>query len=329
MKNIAVLGVNTLVGRELISILEQRDYPFKDIYFYNADRPAGENAIFKGKSIEILSDYHGILDKVDLAFCCLDRVRARALVSKFKKKSLVIDLSGAFRFAHGVLHIIPEVNAQALHEHKGVIANPSPITIQLLIALYPLHEKYKIHHLHITALNAVSDLGKDALDELNYEYEFLAVGENVEKAADSVFPYTIGSNIIPQIGDFDHKGHTEEENLLAREITGILDKDDIAISTTYIWVPVKRANCAVVFAGFEEDISVAEARKVLSGAAGVKLMKHDEEYPTPEFAVGKDEVFIGRLRHDTVFQNGLAMWIVCDNLRKGSALNAVQIGELT
>jgi len=329
MKNIAVLGVNTLVGRELISILEQRDYSASDIYLYNTDGSAGENVLFKGKSIEILPDYHEILDKVDLVFCCLDRVRARAFVSKFKKKSLVIDLSGAFRFAHDVSHIIPEVNAQAMREHKGVIANPNPITIQLLIALYPLHEKYKLHYLHVIALSAVSDFGKDALDELNYEYEFLALGENVEKSADSVFPYTIGSNVIPQIGDFDHKGHTEEENLLVRETVGILDKDDIAIGATCIWVPVRRANCAIVFAGFEEHFSVADARKALGGAASVKLMKHDEEYPTPEFVIGKDEVFVGRLRHDNVFQNGLAMWTVCDNLRKGSALNAVQIAELT
>jgi len=329
MKNIAVLGANTLMGRELISILEQRDYPVNDIYLYNGEGSAGGNAIFKGKSIEVQSDYHSFLDKPDLVFCCLNRVRARALVSKFKKKSLVIDLSGAFRFAHDVSHIIPEVNGQEMKKHKGLIANPNPITIQLLIGLYPLHGKYKLQRLHVTTLNAVSDFGKDALDELNYEYEYLAVGEGVEKSAESVFPYTIGGNIIPQVGDFDHKGHTEEENLLTREITGILGKDDIVIGATCIWVPVRRANCAAVFAGFEEDISVAEARKVLSDAAGVKLMKHDEEYATPEFVVGKDEVFIGRLRHDTVFQNGLAMWIVCDNLRKGSALNAVQIAELT
>ena len=329
MRNIAVLGANTLVGKELISILEQRDYPVNDLYLYNADGSTGKSAIFKGKSIEVQSEFQVFLEKTDLVFCCLDRVRARAIVSKFKKRSLVIDLSGAFRFAHDASHIIPEVNGHEMKKHKGLVANPNPVTIQLLIALFPLHGKYRLSHLHIVTLNAVSDFGKDALDELNYEYEYLAVGEGVEKSADSVFPYTIGSNIIPQIGDFDHKGHTEEENLLAREITGILDKDDIAIDATCIWVPVRRANCAIVFAGFEEHFSVADAREALSGAASVKLMKHDEEYPTPEFVIGKDEVFVGRLRHDNVFQNGLAMWTVCDNLRKGSALNAVQIAELT
>jgi len=328
MKNIAVLGANSLVGTELISILEQRDYPTNNTYFYNTEGPGGETALFKGKSIEVLSDYSGFVDEVDLVFCCVDRVRARVLASKFKKKSLVIDLSGAFRLAQDVPHIIPEVNGQEMKDHKGLIANPNPITIELLIALYPLHEKYKLRHLHVTALNAVSDFGKDALDELNYEYEFLAVGESVEKAADGVFPYTIGSNIIPQIGDFVHKGYTEEETLLAQEITRILGNDDIVIGATCMWVPVRRADCAVLAAGFEEEISVSEAKKVLKKAGGVKLMSHDEEYPTPEYVVDKDEVFIGRLRQDAVFQNGLAMWLATDNLRKGSALNAVQIAEL-
>ena len=328
MKNIAVLGASTLIGAELTSILEQRDYPANDIYFYDSDGTAGETAVFKGKSVEVLSDYSNFVDHVDLVFCCLDRVKARALVSKFKKRSLVIDLSGAFRLTHDVPHIIPEVNGQEMKDAKGLIANPNPLTIQLLIALYPLHEKYGLHQLHVTALNAVSDFGQDALDELNYEYEFLALGENIEKAADSVFPCTIGSNIIPQLGDFVHKGYTEEETLLAREISRILSKDDIDIGVTCIWVPVKRADCAVLYAGFEEEISVAEAKKVLKNAGSIKLMSHDDEYPTPESVVEKDGVFVGRLRQDTVFQNGLSMWLATDNLRKGSALNAVQIAEL-
>jgi aspartate-semialdehyde dehydrogenase len=327
VKNVAVLGARCLVGHELISILDQRNYPVQEMYLYQPDGEPGQSVIFNGSPIEILSNYAGFQDKVDLVFCCLDRVRARALVSKFKKKSLVIDLSGAFRFAPAVLHIIPEINGKEIKEHKGIIANPSPATIQLMMALYPLHQKFNLDHLHVISLNAVSDLGQDALDELNYEYEFLAVGEDVEKAQDSVFPHTIGGNIIPQIGDFEHRGYTEEEALLTTEITRIMGRDDILITATCIWVPVRRANCAIVFAGFKEDISVVEARKVLSETGGVILMKQDEEYPTPEYVAGKDEVFIGRLRHDAVFRNGLVMWIVADNLRKGSALNAVQIAE--
>lgn len=328
MKNIAVLGADSLIGRELVTILEQRDYPVRDIYLYSADRKAAGELIFKDKNIDLLSDHDEFLDKVDLVFCCLERVQARALVAKFKKKSLVIDLSGGFRFAADVLHVIPEVNGNELSQHIGIVANPNAITIQLLVVLHSLNEKHKLKRLHVTALNAVSNLGKEALDELNYEFEFLALGEPVQKAQDSVFPYTIGGNMIPQIGDFVHKGYTEEETLLAREITEILGRDEILVSATCICVPVMRANCAVVCADFEENVSVAEAKKVLKSAGGVKLMSHDDEYPTPESVVGRDEVFVGRLRKDAVFQNGLAMWLATDNLRKGSALNAVQIAEL-
>jgi len=327
MQSIAVLGANNLIGRELISILEQRDFPAQEVHFFAPDVEEGKNMAFKGRNVPVSSSYTDLLDKVDLVFCCLDRVRARALVSKFRNKSLVIDLSGAFRFAPEVPHMIPEVNGQEIQEYKGIIANPSPVTIQLLLALFPLHKKFDLERLHVVTLNAVSDLGQDALDELDYEYEFLAVREVAEKAQDGVFPHIIGGNIIPQIGDFEHKGYTEEENLLAREITEILAKADILVAATCIWVPIRRVNCAVVFAGFKENISAAEARKVLSDAAGVKTMKHDEEYPTPAHAVGRDEIFVGRVRKDAVFQHGLAMWIVADNLRKGSALNAVQIAE--
>jgi aspartate-semialdehyde dehydrogenase len=258
----------------------------------------------------------------------LDKIQARAVVSKFRKKSLVVDCSGAFRFAPHVHHIIPEINGHVLTEPTGIVANPSPITIQLGLVLFPLHEKFRLKHMHVVALDAVSDLGRDALDELDYEYEFLAVGEPVEKAYDSVFPYTIGSNLIPQIGDFVHQGYTEEETLLPKEIADIFGQDDILVSATYIWVPVRRTISAVVYIDFDEKISATEAKKVLKSAKGVKLMSHDDEYPTPECVVGTDDVFVGRLRKDVVFPNGLAMWISADNLRKGSALNAVQIAEL-
>jgi aspartate-semialdehyde dehydrogenase len=326
MQNIAVLGAKTLVGRELIAILEQRDYPVRHIYLHDTSAGDGEQLLFKGKKQDMVPGYEGFLDKVDLVFCCADRVGARSLINKFKQKSLVIDLSGASSFMDGVPCLIPEFHMQDLEERKGVLANPRPMTILLLLPLQPLHEKFKLNHLCITGLISVSDYGVDALAELNYEYEFLAVDEELGKSEYSVFPHTIGSNMIPQVGDLDNQGHTEEENLLVREIKGILRGEEIRISSTFIWSPVKRANCAVVYASFEKEISVNDARKVLKSTAGVKLMRA-EEYPTPEHVIGKDEVFVGRLRQDLGFPSGLAMWIVADNLRKGSALNAVQIAE--
>jgi len=328
MKNIAILGADSLIGGELIRILEQRNYPTGELYLLASNEKGAGQIIFKDKPIDLLRDYDSFVDKVELVFCCLDRVKARAAVSKFKKKALVIDCSGAFSFAHDVLHIIPEVNGRLMTEHKGIIANPDPVTIQLLVTLHPLHEIFGLKRLHVTTFNAVSGLGQDALDELDYEYECLAVKETIKKSEDSVFPYAIGGNVIPQIGDFVHKGYTDEEMKVTKEITEILGKEDILLYVTCVWVPVKRAHSVVVYADFEKEASVAEAKRILKSAPGVKLMEHDEEYPTPAHVTGKDEVFVGRIRQDKTFDNGLAMWIVADNLRKGSALNAVQIAEL-
>lgn len=328
MRNIAVLGTSTLVGRELVKILEQRDFPANEFFFYDTAAGSGEKVVFKGREFSVCSGYEEFLDGVELVFCCLGRIQARALVSRCKKKALVIDCSGAFRFAPHARHVIPEINGHDLSDHKGIVANPHPTTIQLLMALSPLHDKFRLKRMHVTALNAVSDLGQDALTELNYEYEFLAMGEHVEKHEAGVFPYTIGSNLIPQIGDFVDKGYTEEETLLVKEVASIIEGGEIPIAATLVWVPVQRANCVVVHADFEEKLSVEKAKKVLRDANGVRLMNHDEEYPTPESVVGTDDVFIGRVRKDLVFENGLTMWIAVDNLRKGSALNAVQIAEL-
>lgn len=328
MKNIAVLGADTLIGGELIRILETRNYPTGEVYLSAvSERPIGP-IVFKDRPIDLLGDYDSFLDKVDLVFCCLDRVHARAAVSKFKKKALVIDCSGAFGLVHDVLHIIPEINGRLITEHTGIVANPDPVTVQLLITLYPLHKIFGLKRLHITTFSTVSGLGQDALDELDYEYEYLAMKQDVEKSEGGVFPCAIGGNVIPQIGDFVHKGYTDEEMKVTKEITEILGKEDVLLSVTCVWVPVKRANSVVLYADFEKDISVAEVKRILKGAPGVKLIDHDEDYPTPEYVSGKDEVFVGRIRQDKAFKNGLAMWIVADNLRKGSALNAVQIAEL-
>lgn len=328
MKNIAVLGVGSLIGEELIEILQQRDYPAADSYFMSDDNDSVETVVFKGREFDVLRDYDTFLGRVDIVFCCLDKVGARAAISKFKGKAAVIDCSRAFNFAGGVDLVIPEVNPETLKAGNPVIANPGPLTIQLLTILFPLHKKHELRHLHVTAFESISDLGNDALAELSYEYEYLAVGADVSKADDSFFPCTIGSNLIPQVGDFTGNGDTEEEVMFGKEVKTILKTDDVRIGMTAIWVPLRRGNSMTVWAGFGDDVSVNEARKLLKKSPGIKVMERDEEYPMPENVIGKDDVFIGRIRQDSVFENGLAFWITTDNLRKGSALNAVQIAEL-
>jgi len=328
MKNIAVLGVDSLIGGELLGILQQRNYPTNEIYFMATRDKHAQTVVFGNKEIELLRDYEYFLDKVDIVFCCLDRIQARSVAPDFKKKSLFIDCSRAFGFAPDVLHVIPEINANAITEKTTLIANPNPMTIQLLVALYPLHKNCGLKRLHVVAFASVSEFGQDALDELSYEYEYLALGKPAEKAESSVFPYTIGNNVIPQVGDFIGHDDTEEEAMLAKEVSMILKTDDIQMSTTAVWVPVQRGNCLVVYADFEKESTLPEVKEILKKAPGVAIMKNDEEYPMPENVVGRDEVFVGRLRKDSVFKNGFSMWIAADNLRKGSALNAIQIAEL-
>jgi aspartate-semialdehyde dehydrogenase len=326
MKNIAVLGVDSLIGSELVRILQQRNYPISEIYLMaNVDK-SRQSVVFRDKEIGVLHGYESFLDKVDIAFCCLDRVAARDAVPDFKN-SLVIDCSRAFSFAPDVLHVIPEVNANAITKATTLIANPSAITIQALVALYPLHEKLRLRRLHVVALVAVSEFGQDALDELSYEYECLALGKTVEKTENVVFPYNIGNNVIPQVGDFVDHENTEEEEMFAKEASIILQTDEIRASTTAVLVPVKRCNCLVVYADFEKESSLGGVKAILKKAPGVAIMKDNEAYPMPENTTGKDEVFVGRLRKDSAFENGISMWIAADNLRKGSALNAVQIAE--
>lgn len=327
MKNVAVLGVDSLIGAELLRILEQRGFPVADLYL-SGSVAAGDSVNFNGGQIEVLQGYDAFIDKVDMVFCCLDKVGARAAVSKFTEKAKIIDCSRAFNFAGEVALLIPEINPDDVTGEKSLFANPSPLTLELLLPIYPLHDKFGLRCMHVTAFTAISDLGKDALDELSYEYEHLAVGSDASKSEDSVFPYTIGSNVIPQVGDFTGDGSTEEEGMIAREISNILKTEEIQIGVTAVWVPVRRGNSLAVWADFDKEVNPSEAKKVLKKTPGVKIMERDDEYPMPENVVGKDEVFVGRIRQDSIFDNGLMFWVSADNLRKGSALNAVQIAEL-
>lgn len=327
MKNIAVLGVGTMIGSELLRILEARDFPAGEVYFMSAGDTSGEEIFFKDRHFGLYNDFDAFADKVDIVFSCLDQVGTRSAAVKFEKQAILIDCARAFSAAPDVPCVIPEINGDILARPHPVIANPGPMTIQLLMALHPLHINFRLKQLRVVGLAAVSDLGWEALDQLSYEYEYLATGLNIERSENSFFPCAIGGNLIPQVGDVTGQGMTEEESVLVRETSMLLNADDIRMSATLIWAPVVRGHCLAVAAGFEKNILPDDARGMLGKSAGVEIMEHDDAYPTPESVVGRDEVVVGRLRPDAVFENGLSMWIAGDNLRKGSALNAVQIAE--
>jgi aspartate-semialdehyde dehydrogenase len=328
MKNIAILGATGLVGLEVIKILEQRNFPVKELFLFASEKSEGVKINFKGKKIEVHADYEKFIDNVDVVFGCLDEEPSKEVVPQFKENSIVIDNSKAFRMDPEVPLVIPEINPEKIKEHKGIIANPNCSTIQMLLPLYPLYKQSKIKRIFVATYQSVSGYGRDAVDELKLELEHLAMDQNIEKSEESVFPFPIGDNIIPQIGSFNNEGYTGEEMKMVNETRKILDDDSIQVSATCVRIPIICGHSEAVSLEFENPISPEQAREILKNAPGIKLIEKDDEYPMPIHVVGKDEVFVGRIRKDLVFENGLAMWIVADNIRKGAALNAVQIAEL-
>jgi aspartate-semialdehyde dehydrogenase len=328
MKNIAVLGATGLVGEEVIKILEQRNFPIKELLLFASERSEGQIISFNDRELEVLTDYNELVGQAEIVFGCLDSPLAKEIVPKFAEQSVVIDNSNAFRMDPEVPLIIPEINPKKLKEHKGIIANPNCSTIQMLVALYPLHKKAKVKRIFVATYQSVSGAGKDALDELRYEFEYLSMGHDIEKAEDAVFNHPIGNNIIPQIGGFGDQGYTSEEIKMLNETRKIFDDESIQVTSTCVRIPVYVGHSEALSVEFEKPISPAEAIEILQEAPGIKVFDKDEIYPIPISAVGKDAVFVGRIRKDLAFENGLAMWIVADNLRKGAALNAVQIAEL-
>jgi aspartate-semialdehyde dehydrogenase len=327
-KNVLILGATGMVGREVIKILEQRNFPVNELFLFASDRSEGLKILFKDQEIDVLSEYDPALGKADLVFGCLDETLSRDVVPKFRDSAVVVDNSAAYRMDPEVPLVVPEINSEKIREHRGVIANPNCSTIQMLVPLFPLYKANRIKRIFVSTYQSVSGHGRDAVDELQLECEYVAMGREIEKAEEPAFPHPIGCNIIPQIGGFNEMGYTKEEMKMLNETRKIFDDPEILVTSTCVRIPVFVGHSEAVSVEFERPITVEEAKKILKHAPGVKLHENDSDYPMPVLAAGKDEVFVGRIRKDLAFENGLAMWIVADNIRKGAALNAVQIAEL-
>ncbi|MGB3341247.1 MAG: aspartate-semialdehyde dehydrogenase [bacterium] len=328
MKNIAVLGATGLVGEEVIKILETRNYPVRELLLFASERSEGQTISFKDREVEILTDHKDLISNADIIFGCLDAPLAREIIPTLSERSIVIDNSNAFRMDPEVPLIIPEINPEKIREHKGIIANPNCSTIQMLVPLFPLHKKARVKRIFVATYQSVSGAGKEAIDELRYEFEQLSMEQAIEKADDAIFTHPIGNNIIPQIGSFDDHGYTSEEMKMVNETRKIFNDDSIQVTSTCVRIPVFIGHSEALSVEFENYISPAEAIEILKSAPGVKVFDKDDLYPMPVKVAGTDAVFVGRIRKDLVFENGLALWIVADNVRKGAALNAVQIAEL-
>jgi len=324
---IAIVGATGLVGQEFIKVLEQRNFPMTSIHLLASDRSAGKKLFVTHHEIEVKETAPESFEGIDIAL-----FSAGAEISRYfspiaaQSGAVVIDNSSAFRMMPAVPLVVPEVNPEDIKWHKGIIANPNCSTIQLVVALYPLHRVNPIKRIIVDSYQAVSGTGSAAVEELTTQAKQVLEGQNT---IPHVYPHQIAFNVLPEIDVFLDNGYTMEEWKLVEETRKIMHADNIAISATCVRVPVFMGHSEAVHIEFSQPMSPDEARRILAQAPGVKVLDDPaiSLYPQPWSAAGTDEVFVGRIRHDASHPRGLTMWVVADNLRKGAALNAVQIAE--
>ena len=325
--NLAIVGATGMVGQEFIKILKQRDFPIYNISLLASDRSAGKKVYFSNREVEVKETSSELLKDIDIAlFSAGAEVSRHFSPIAAKAGAIVIDNSSAFRMEPDVPLVVPEVNSGDIRKHKGIIANPNCSTIQLVVALWPLHKVNPIKRIVVSSYQSVSGTGAAAVNELTAQSKQILNGET---PVPHVYPHQIAFNLLPEIDVFMDNGYTKEEMKLVKETRKIMHAESIAVSATCVRVPVFTSHSEAVSIEFSESISPDEARLILAEAPSVKLLDDPgiSLYPQPWSVAGTDEVFVGRIRRDISCDNGLVMWVVADNLRKGAALNAVQIAE--
>ena len=337
--NLAIMGATGAVGKQFLSILEERDFPIKEIRLLASERSKGKKLKFKGKLYPVETLTHKSFKAIDIVLSSAGASRSlEFLPSAVKAGATSIDNSSAFRMEKDVPLVVPEVNPHSIENHKGIIANPNCSTIQAVVALWPLHKVAKIKRIVASTYQSVSGAGQKKILELDKQIRELSknsaqheIGNHtVNKALIKEFPHQIAYNLIPQIDVFLDNSYTKEEMKLVNETRKIMEDDSIRVTATCIRVPVNFSHSESINIQTEDKITADEARDVLSKSPGIKVIDDPSKqaYPMPLDAEGKDEVFVGRIREDESIENGLNLWVVSDNLRKGAALNAIQIAEL-
>jgi aspartate-semialdehyde dehydrogenase len=324
---VAVVGATGAVGPEVLSILAERSFPASEVVPFASARSAGTRVPFAGEQLEVRELTEDALAGFDLALFSAGGGTARRFAPEAVKRGcVVIDKSSAFRLDRAVPLVVPEVNPGAAAAHQGIVSNPNCSTIQLVVALKPLHDAARISHLTIATYQAVSGTGKRAMDELRTQSVALLQGEDVQP---HVYPHPIAFNALPHCDAFEGD-ETTEETKLVNETHKILEDDGIGISATCVRVPVWRSHSEAVWIETEQPLGADRARELLAEAPGIRVVDDPAaaRYPMPSDAAGADEVLVGRIREDRSRRNGIALWVVADNLRKGAALNGVQIAEL-
>ncbi len=331
---IAVVGATGAVGTQMIKMLEERNFPIAELRLLSSKRSAGKKLLYKGEEIEVKEATPEMFTGVDIAlFSAGGNVSKELAPEAVKKGAIVIDNTSAFRMDPNVPLVVPEVNEADIAKHKGIIANPNCSTIQMVVALEPIRKAYGLEKVVVSTYQAVSGAGNDAIEEMRTQAKAVLEGESVEanilpvKSAEK--HYQIAFNAIPQIDTFEENGFTFEEMKMINETKKIMHLPELHVAATCVRLPIETGHSESVYIETKEAINAEDVKRLLTEAEGVVVQDNpsEQEYPMPIFAVGKNEVFVGRIRNDLNNENGLHLWVVSDNLLKGAAWNSVQIAE--
>jgi len=319
---IAVVGATGMVGEIMLKVLAERDFPITELYLVASERSVGKKINFKGKDHEVIGLQTAVDLKPDIALFSAGGETSLEWAPKFAENgTTVVDNSSAWRMDETKKLVIPEINASELTKEDKIIANPNCSTIQLLMALKPLHDAFKIKRVIVSTYQSITGTGVKAVEQLENEYK--------DEKGEMAYPYPIHKNALPHCDVFQENGYTKEEMKLTKETKKILGDDSVLVSATAIRIPVVGGHSESVNIEFENEFDEAEVRKILSQFPGVTVQDNPDTntYPMPIYAEGKDDVFVGRIRRDYSQPKSLNMWVVADNLRKGAATNTIQIAE--
>ncbi|HDP70585.1 MAG TPA: aspartate-semialdehyde dehydrogenase [Actinobacteria bacterium] len=327
--NVAIVGATGAVGEEMRKVLEQRKFPVKKLKLLASAKSAGRRLTFKRTGVTVEELTKSSFKDINVAlFSAGAQISKEYAPHAVRAGAVVIDNSSAFRMKPDVPLVVPEVNPDDVSWHKGIIANPNCSTIQMVVALKPLYNRSRIKRVVVSTYQAVSGTGKEAIEELLNQSKSVVLGE--KKVELNVYPHQIAFNLLPHIDGFLENGYTKEEMKMVNETRKIMGDDEMGITATCVRVPVLISHSESVNIETEKKITADKAREILKNAPGVEVIDDPENlvYPLPIFAANKDACYIGRIREDESIKNGLNLWIVADNLRKGAALNATQIAEV-
>lgn len=326
---VAIVGASGAVGQEFLRVLAEQHFPVSELLLFGSSRSAGRKYSFEGTEVEVRELKHNDDFKgVDIAFTSAGAGTSREFADTITKHgALMIDNSSAFRMDDDVPLVVPEVNGDdAFNTPRNIIANPNCTTIQMVVALKPINDLAKIRRVHVATYQAASGAGAAAMDELVQQYTDLAAGR---EPVVNKFAYQLAYNVIPHIDVFQDNGYTKEEMKMFNETRKIMHEPSLSVSAMCVRVPVMRAHSEAIWVETERPITPEEAREAFAKAQGIVVVDNpaEKQYPMPLFVAGKDPVYVGRIRRDLANDHGLSFWIVGDQIKKGAALNAVQIAQ--